>query len=112
MKSLEITRTIYKVSDFVSWQKAKSLVLSPNFQRRSVWKPGAKSYLIDTIVRGLPIPIIFLREQRANLASLEPRREVVDGQQRIRTVLSYIAPLLLNDFNFPSQKSPTDLKNQ
>ncbi len=99
MRHLEITRTIYKVSDFVSWQKAKSLVLSPNFQRRPVWKPGAKSYLIDTIVRGLPIPIIFLREQKANLSSLEPNREVVDGQQRIRTVLSYIKPSLLDDFN-------------
>ena len=99
MRRLEITRTIYKVSDFVSWQRAKSLVLSPSFQRRPVWKPGAKSYLIDTIVRGLPIPIIFLREQRANLDSLEPGREVVDGQQRIRAVLSYIEPSLLDDFN-------------
>ena len=99
MRHLVITRTIYKVSDFVSWQRAKSLVLSPSFQRRPVWKPGAKSYLIDTIVRGLPIPIIFLREQKANLASLEPKREIVDGQQRIRTVLSYIEPSLLDDFN-------------
>jgi hypothetical protein len=50
------------------------------------------------VVRGLPIPIIFLRDKKTNLKTLEPEREVVDGQQRIRTLLSYIDPTLLNDF--------------
>lgn len=98
MQTWEINRTTYKVSDFVSWQRGKSLVLSPSFQRRPVWKPDAKSFLVDTVVRGLPIPVIFLREQGSNLKTLEPRREVVDGQQRIRTLLSYIDSSLLKDF--------------
>lgn len=93
-----ILKTVYKVSDFISWQRNKSLVLSPSFQRRAVWKPKAKSYLIDTIVRGLPIPIIFIREQ-TDLRTLEPIREVVDGQQRLRTLFSFIDPTLLKDFN-------------
>jgi len=98
MQTWEITRTIYKISDFVSWQKAKTLVLSPSFQRRPVWKPGAKSFLIDTVVRGLPMPIIFLREQRTDVSTMEAKREVVDGQQRIRTILAYIDTSLLPDF--------------
>src|SRR5438045_2613534 len=77
MDNWDITRTQYRVSDFLSWQRAKSLVLSPSFQRRPVWKTGAKSYLVDTVVRGLPMPIIFLREQKTDLESLEPKREVV-----------------------------------
>ncbi len=99
MKTLDISKTVYKVSDFASWQKAGSLVLSPSFQRRPVWVAGAKSFLIDTVVRGLPMPIIFLREQKSDLSSFEPKREVVDGQQRIRTLISYIAPSLLKDLN-------------
>ena len=99
MESLNVAKTQYKVSDFLSWQRARTLVLSPRFQRRGVWNPGAKSYLIDTIVRGLPIPIIFLREQKSDLGSLEPKREVVDGQQRLRTLISYIDPTLLSDHN-------------
>jgi hypothetical protein len=87
MQSREITKTLYKVSDFLSWQKGESLVLSPYFQRRPLWSAGAKSYLMDTIVRGLPVPIIFLREQKTDLTRMEPKRQVVDGQQRIRTVL-------------------------
>lgn len=92
-------KTFFKVADFISWQKSNTLVLAPKFQRRSVWKPGAKSFLIDTIVRNYPIPIIFLRDRRTDLTSFETVREVIDGQQRLRTVLSYIAPDLLPDFN-------------
>jgi len=55
MQSHQVSKTNYKVSDFISWAKASTLILSPSFQRRSVWPAGAKSYLIDTIVRGLPI---------------------------------------------------------
>lgn len=99
MQSHQVSKTHYKVSDFLSWAKASTLILSPSFQRRSVWPAGAKSYLIDTIVRGLPIPIIFLREQKTDLDSFEPKREVVDGQQRIRTLLTFIQPNLVKGFD-------------
>lgn len=92
-------RTQYRVGDFVTWQREGALDLNPNFQRRPVWKKGAKSYLIDTIVRGLPMPIIFLRDLRTDLRTLKSRRDVVDGQQRIRTILSFIDPALLPDFD-------------
>jgi len=52
---------------------------------------------MDTIVRGLPIPIIFIREQ-IDPNTYEPTRQVVDGQQRIRTVLSYIDPKSLKNY--------------
>ena len=99
MRTFDVTRTQYKISDFLSWQRTGTLLLSPSFQRRPVWKTGAKSYLIDTIVRGLPIPILFIRDRPADLNSFEPIREVVDGQQRIRAVISYIAPRLLKDLD-------------
>jgi hypothetical protein len=101
VRQLAINKTVYKVNDFLSWQRGKTLVLSPSFQRRPVWKPSAKSYLLDTVVRGLPVPIIFIRE-RTNLETLEPIREVVDGQQRLRSLLSFIEPGSLKDFK-PAQ---------
>jgi len=99
MQHWQITRTQHKVSDFVSWQRNGTLVLSPSFQRRPVWSSGAKSFLIDTVVRGLPMPVIFLRELPADLVSKESEREVVDGQQRIRTLLTFASPELIADFN-------------
>ena len=93
-----ISKTVYKVNDFLSWQRTDSLLLSPSFQRRSVWPEAAKSLLIDTVVRGIPMPIIFLRE-KTDLQSLEPVREVVDGQQRLRTLIAFIEPTLLKDYD-------------
>ena len=63
-----------------------------------MWKPGAKSLLIDSVVRGIPTPVIFVRD-RLDLDSLKTVREVVDGQQRLRTLLSFIDQQSLPDFN-------------
>lgn len=87
MKSYD-SRT-YNISDFVEWDKAGQLELNPRFQRRPVWTDKAKSYLMDTILRGKPIPKIFIR-QRINVSTKTSMRDVVDGQQRLRTILSFI----------------------
>jgi hypothetical protein len=81
----------YSLNDFLSWDAREELILQPRFQRRAVWSPKAKSNLIDTILRGLPTPIIFIRQQ------IDPNkrrtvREVVDGQQRLRAVLEFCSP--------------------
>lgn len=87
MKSYD-SRT-YSINDFVEWDKAGQLELNPRFQRRQVWTDKAKSYLMDTILRGKPIPKIFIR-QRINVSTKTSLRDVVDGQQRLRTILSFI----------------------
>jgi len=99
MKVWDIKKTQYRVSDFLSWQRSGTLNLSPSFQRRPVWKPDAKSYFVDTVIRGLPVPLIILREKRSDISRLEPVREVVDGQQRLRTLFAYIDASLLKDYN-------------
>ncbi|WP_134087994.1 DUF262 domain-containing protein [Olivibacter sp. XZL3] len=79
----------YSINDFLEWNDKKQLQLSPKFQRKSVWTDDARSYLMDTIVRGKPVPKIFIR-QTLNVESRQSIREVVDGQQRLRTIISYI----------------------
>ena len=99
MKRWDIQKTQFKVADFLNWAKRDELDLSPMFQRRSVWAKGAKSYLLDTILRGLPIPPIILRDLPPDVKTFRSIREVVDGQQRLRTLLTYIAPKIVNDYN-------------
>lgn len=100
MESLmEVKRSVYSISDFLEWQRAGVLELSPKYQRRSVWRPHQKSFLIDTIIRDLPVPIIFVRDRKPDIRSLKKIKEVIDGQQRIRTILSFIDPGSLADFD-------------
>jgi hypothetical protein len=93
---ISITRTTYRVSDFLSWQRQGALDLRPPFQRGSVWSAKAKSFFIDSIVRGYPVPLVFLQD-RTDPKTFEPTRLVVDGQQRLRTVLGYIDEKCLKD---------------
>jgi hypothetical protein len=76
------------VNEFIRWDADKTLVLSPKFQRRRVWPPKARSFLIDTIMRGLPIPKVFMR-QHLDSRSSATVHELVDGQQRLRAVLDF-----------------------
>jgi hypothetical protein len=79
----------YSVRDFAEWDEKNELVLSPKFQRRDVWSSKARSYLIDTIIRGKPIPKIYMR-QDINTKTRRTIREIVDGQQRLRSVLEFL----------------------
>ena len=88
---------VISISDLIQWSDKQELELSPKYQRNMVWNENAKAYLIDTIIRGLPIPPIFLR-QKVDVATKKTFREVVDGQQRVRAILEFAA-----DY-FPIQK--------
>ena len=75
----------YPISDLLTWMDERTLILNTEFQRRSVWPPQAKTYLIDTILRKKPIPNIYLRT-KTDLHTRRNYREVVDGQQRLRAI--------------------------
>lgn len=79
----------YCINDFKEWNDRKELVLAPYFQRRAVWSEKARSYLIDTVLRGLPIPKIYMRHQ-IDTKTRKSIREIVDGQQRLRAILDFL----------------------
>src|SRR6266508_164766 len=82
------SRAIYRIAEFVRWDERKQLILQPKFQRRDAWEAAARSYLIDTIVRQLPMPKVYLRK----IIYPKTKRsayEVVDGQQRLRAILDF-----------------------
>jgi hypothetical protein len=79
----------YTVSDILQWHVSQQLVLTPKFQRRDIWVPVAKSYLIDSLLRQMPISPIFVR-LGIDASARKTTREVVDGQQRLRSILGFI----------------------
>lgn len=80
------SRAEYSPLDFAQWKAGNSLSLTPKFQRRGVWKPAARSFFVDSLLRGMPVPPIYLRQMQSPERD-RVIREVVDGQQRIAAVL-------------------------
>jgi len=81
--------TGYTVQDFDEWRESGTLELTPKFQRREIWKTPARSYFIDSVLKGIPIPPIFIRLGQSP-TNHKVVREIVDGQQRLRAVLDFI----------------------
>lgn len=88
MSDFKDTKT-FSINDILTWKENGELTLSPKYQRNKVWTPNAKSYLIDSIIRGYPIPQIFIR-QNIDINTRKTTREVIDGQQRITTIIEFI----------------------
>lgn len=56
----------------------------PGFQRNYVWDIKRASKLIESLIIGLPVPQVFLYEQRRNSFL------VIDGQQRLMTIYYFV----------------------
>lgn len=76
------------IQDLINLSKAKELDLNPWYQRRSVWNPAQKSYLINTLLEQKPIPAIYIRHS-LDLEQSKSIKEVVDGQQRSRSIIGF-----------------------
>lgn len=86
----------YPISDLYNWIKHGELKLAPEFQRADTWTTSAQSFFIDTLLRDLPIPPVYIRlVTDANTKT--SYREVVDGQQRLSAIIKFIDGQLVLD---------------
>ncbi|OYX33901.1 MAG: hypothetical protein B7Y99_06560 [Caulobacterales bacterium 32-69-10] len=60
------------------------LILQPEFQRDYVWSAGKASALVESVLMRIPLPVVYLAE------TMEGDWEVVDGQQRLTSLHSYV----------------------
>ena len=77
----------HPISDERDWADNERLELRPDFQRNEVWTQAAQIMLIDTILKGIPIPKIYIKSIVKNEKTY---RIVVDGQQRLTAILKFI----------------------
>ena len=89
-----IKTTTFPVSRIKSMYDNDIIFIDNSFQRRYVWEEKHKVGWIETILLGFDIPAIYLWQQDPDVKTGEIRYSVVDGQQRIGAVISYIN----NDF--------------
>ncbi len=80
--------SVQTISWFRDRYREGNLKIKPPYQRKPVWVARQKCYLIESILRGLPVPEIYI--QQTTTAEGETTYAVVDGQQRIRSVLQFV----------------------
>ena len=90
-----LNTTLRNVAWFNQVRDNNELEVKPPFQRNPVWVNRQKSYLIDTILNKYPIPEIYMQETVDENG--KAKYIIVDGQQRIRSVLDFISGLFCLD---------------
>lgn len=89
----------FTVADYCAAMSRGDITVNKDYQRSDqVWPQVARSYLIETILKGFPIPKLYLY-QRTDTRSKKTIKEIVDGQQRSKAILDFF-----ND-NFRLSKS-------
>lgn len=74
-------------ADIYRMYAAGQLDINPDFQRGEVWTPKAKTMFIDSLIKQLPIPSMCISWDFS-----ENKRIVVDGLQRISTIIEFLKP--------------------
>ncbi|MBQ2298739.1 MAG: DUF262 domain-containing protein [Bacteroidaceae bacterium] len=67
----------------------KELIIDPDFQRGNVWAKKQGAELVESILMGIPIPVMYLFEMR------DGSKQVVDGRQRIAAILDFLNDKLI-----------------
>lgn len=99
MKKIWSLSNMYIV-DIYNNIKKNELKTKPYYQRKLVWTLSDKEYFIDTILKGLPFPEVYLCKGELDTETLKSVSYVVDGQQRLTTICQYI------DNELPFKKVP------
>ncbi len=84
---LSTDRMDISFGELIHMYKAGELLIRPEYQRLFRWKGSQKTALIESILLGIPIPPVFVAED------MEGVWELVDGLQRVSTIISFFGDL-------------------
>ncbi len=92
MKELleSIPSTNVKIIELYNKINSGSLIINPEFQRKLVWKKQHKYHFIDTVLKNFPFPEVYIASAEMDLDNITASEVVVDGQQRLSTIVDYI----------------------
>jgi hypothetical protein len=83
------------VAEYCAAMHRNEIIVNKNYQRSDqVWPDVARSFLIESILLGFPIPKIYLHSI-THLKSRKTIKEIVDGQQRSRAIFDFFYDKLI-----------------
>ena len=83
------------IDDIVKKMGRRRFLLRPSYQRGEVISPTKASGIIESLLLGVALPPIFVFRRKDDVS------EVVDGQQRLLTILGFIGESYRNEKNEP-----------
>jgi hypothetical protein len=87
---MRVTPAHFTIAEYCQQMRDGSITVNHDYQRsEKVWPPAARSYLIETVLLGFPIPKLALY-QTTDLKTKRTTKEIVDGQQRSQTVFDFL----------------------
>ena len=86
-KDVKPDRADMTFGEIINMYENDEIIISPEFQRAFRWKEDRQSRFIESLLLGIPIPPIFVAETEEGIW------ELVDGLQRLSTVLSFFGKL-------------------
>ncbi|WP_144721091.1 DUF262 domain-containing protein [Agrococcus jejuensis] len=78
---------VWPILEFQSKALQGELELSPSYQRADVWPTRDAQQLIESILRGIPLPSVIILERNTEDGG---QYEIVDGKQRLTSILRFI----------------------
>lgn len=86
---MERISTNYTVSDYCAGMERGEIVVNKEYQRSErVWPDIARSFLIETMLLGFPMPKLYLYSV-VDLKKRKTVKEIVDGQQRSMAIWEF-----------------------
>ena len=82
---IKIDREQYSIFELKRKYDKKKIIMDPDFQRNDVWNSKQKSELIESVVMGIPLPLIYLAENK------QGQLVVVDGRQRLTAFFEFLS---------------------
>lgn len=81
----------YSVSKIQEYWSRSYLKVNHEYQRAPRWSRRQKQLLIDSVLRGYPLPLFYFHQQQEPPpgVSTTPQMEIIDGQQRIRAIVEF-----------------------
>lgn len=98
---LKVTHRVLDIKTILHWCHDSRINLSPGFQRNSVWQKKDQQLLIDSILKGFPLPSLFFWENKKGRKVLY---DAIDGKQRIESLLAFTRDRAGIKVNFVPEK--------
>lgn len=103
--SIKIEQAQYSIFELKRRYDRGKICIDPDFQRNNVWSIRQESELIESVVMGIPLPLIYLAE------NADGKLIVVDGRQRLSTFFRFLDnKFRLRDLKILSQLNGMNLE--